>query len=128
MGYQVAKKPWLKLKLLWGFRKVDAQILSLIVACSAGAYASFSFTKGTETRIQLFNLFTACVIMGAAMTVIVFGLLEHFQPKMVISDTFRAGVGALVSFIGRYLLPWMAETFRSGAWVNWLPFVQKNKE
>lgn len=101
--------------------------LNVIVACSAGSYASFSFSKGTETRKEMFGLFIACVIMGCAMTAITFGLIEHFQ-KVVISEGFKAGVGALVSFIGRFFLPWAAETIRSGTWVNWLPFIQKKKE
>jgi len=99
--------------------------LNVMVACSAGTYAAFSFSKGNETRSQLFGLFIACVIMGCALTAISFEVIQYFQPKMVFSEGFKVAVGTIVSFIGRFFLPWLAEVARSGSWLDRVPFLQK---
>jgi hypothetical protein len=105
--------------------------LNVLVACVAGAYSSFSFGDKVEPRSYMFKLFVACVIMGAAFTGLVIGGIEFFVHLKTTHDTFRvspgvqAGLGAFVSCITRFGLPPIIEIARTGAWMNWLPFVRR---
>jgi hypothetical protein len=100
--------------------------LNVLVACVAGAYSSFSFGDKVEPRSYMFKLFVACVLMGAAFTGIVTGVIEHFLSESL-TPGVQAGMGAFLSCITRFALPRVIDVARSGEWINWLPFVIRKK-
>jgi hypothetical protein len=104
--------------------------LNVLVACVAGAYSSFSFGDKVEPRAYMFKLFVACVIMGAAFTGIGIAVIEHFLLKdgQSVAPGAQAGFGAFVSCITRFGLPPIIEIARTGAWMNWLPFVRGRRK
>lgn len=103
--------------------------VNLIVACTAGAYCSFSFGEKVEPRSHMFRLFFACIIMGCAVTAISIGAVEHWivPEGKVIPDSVKAGMGAVVAFITRFLWPPIVDALRKGRWIEWLPFVKKKQ-
>lgn len=100
--------------------------VNVIVACAAGAYASFSFGEKVEPRSRMFGLFLACLIMGAAFTALTQTAVEHFT-SMTIRDGALAGMGAVVSCLTRFFMPWLADTVKNGRWLDWLPFINRKK-
>ena len=101
--------------------------LNVIVACVLGAYSSFSVGEKVEPRKRMFNLFVACVFMGAAFTAICNAGISHWL-KMEMTAGLQAGMGAAVSFITRFFLPWLADVVSQGKWLSWIPFFRKSGE
>lgn len=101
--------------------------LNVIVACILGAYSSFSVGEKVEPRRRMFNLFVACVFMGAAFTAICNAGISHWL-EMDMTAGLQAGVGAAVSFITRFFLPWLADVVSQGKWLSWIPFFRKSGE
>lgn len=95
--------------------------LNVLVACVAGAYASFSFGDQVEPRSKMFNLFVACVIMGSATTGVVNYTLEAWRDATLDAGA-QAGIGAIVSCLTRFWLPSLIDYIGSGEWKRLIPF------
>lgn len=100
--------------------------LNVLVACAAGAYSSFSFGERVEPRGRMFQLFTACVIMGCAFTAVVNAAISHWFDGFQLTDGVAAGVGAIVSCLTRFFIPALIE--RIGPWMDRVPFLRKKSE
>jgi hypothetical protein len=98
--------------------------VNVIVACAAGAYASFSWGDPVTPRSKMFRLWLSCLIMGAAFTGLTSWGIEHFM-KATLTDGAQAGLGAVVSWSTKFWLPWLAERLKSGDWVNLIPIFRK---
>lgn len=102
--------------------------VNVLVACTAGAYCSFSFGDKVEPRSRMFQLFFACIIMGCAVTALSIGALQHWVTTAPIPDTVQAGIGAVVAFATRFFWPPVVDGLRHGRWIEWLPFVKKKED
>lgn len=98
--------------------------INVIVACAAGAYASFSWGDPVTPRSRMFKLWFSCLIMGAAFTGLTHWLLEYFA-KASLTAGAQAGLGAVVAWSTKFWLPWLAERLKSGDWVHLIPFFRK---
>lgn len=98
---------------------------NVLIACAIGTFCAFSFhdTSDKLPRSKMAALFIASMMMGAAFTSITNGVLQHFELQMTVG--LHAGLGAAVSFITRFFLPWLREVVRHGKWVKWVPFLNK---
>lgn len=101
--------------------------LNVLVACAIGAFCSFSFSDKVDSRRRMFGLFVTCWFMGAAFTALCNAALTHWL-HMEMTDGLQAGMGAVVSFITRFFLPWLADVVKNGKWLSWIPFARSNKE
>jgi hypothetical protein len=101
--------------------------LNVLVACAIGAFCSFSFSEKVDTRRSMFLLFTTCLLMGAAFTACVNFVLVRWM-EVELTDGTQAGIGAVVSFITRFFLPWLADVVKHGKWLSWIPFFRRDKE
>lgn len=101
--------------------------LNVLVACAIGAFCSFSFSDRVEPRSRMWGLFIACWFMGAAFTACVNAALVHWL-NMTMTDGLQAGLGAVVSFITRFFLPWLADVVKNGKWLSWVPFGRGDKQ
>lgn len=99
---------------------------NVLVACAIGAFCSMSFGDKVLTRRRLWALFATSTLMGAAFTSISNAALQHFM-ELVMTDGLHAGLGAAVSFVTRFFLPWLADVVAHGKWLTWLPFIDKGK-
>ena len=95
--------------------------LNVIVACILGTYSSFSVGERVEPRKRMFQLSVACVLMGAAFTGICNAAIAHWL-EMEMTPGLQAGMGAAVSFMTRFFLPWLADVVAQGKWLSWIPF------
>ena len=116
--------PSAELSVTVGFIGVPVNVL---VACAAGAYASFSWGDPVAPRGKMFNLWVACVIMGATFTGLITFLLEHFLNASM-SEGALAGMGGVVSWSTKFWLPWLADALKSGSWVRFIPFLNSKKD
>lgn len=98
--------------------------VNVLVACAVGTFCSFSFGDKVESRREMWGLFVACLLMGAAFTSLINAALVHWL-GMVMTDALHAGLGAVVSFITRFFLPWLVDVVKHGKWLSWLPFLQR---
>lgn len=98
--------------------------LNILVPCVIGSWCSLSFGEGITPRSRLYSIFIACVFMGAALTAIVNAGLAHYL-GLVMTDGLQAGMATFVSFVTRFLLPWIAETVNKGKWLSWIPFIRR---
>ena len=96
--------------------------LNVLVACAIGTFCSFSFSDKVEPRGRMWGLFIACLFMGAAFTALCNAALVHWL-GLTMTDGLQAGLGAVVSYITRFFLPWLAEVIKTGKWVSWIPFI-----
>lgn len=100
--------------------------LNVLVACAVGAFCSFSFGDKVEPRRRMWGVFVAAMLMGAAFTAICNSVIQHFL-SMQMTDALHAGLGASVSFLTRFMLPWLIEVVKHGKWLSWLPFLRSGK-
>jgi hypothetical protein len=98
--------------------------LNVLVACFIGAYCSFSVGDKVTPRSTMWGLLVACLFMGGAFTAVVNAAITHFM-HMELLDGVQAGIGAIVSFITRFFLPWLADVVQHGKWIDWIPWVNK---
>lgn len=98
--------------------------LNVVVACILGAYSSFSVGEQITPRAAMFKLSIACVLMGAAFTGITNAAISHWT-EVEMTAGLQAGMGAAVSFMTRFFLPWLADVVSKGKWLNWIPFIRK---
>lgn len=121
------KEPVLLGAAVWATHSVTVAYtgvpLNVLVACAIGAYCSFSIEK-LQPRSAMVGVFIACLFMGAAFTSVVNSLMGHFV-EMVMTDGLQAGTGAIVAFLTRWLLPWLADVVRTGKWLKWIPFINR---
>lgn len=101
--------------------------LNVLVACAIGAFCSFSFSDKVESRNRMWGLFFSCWFMGAAFTALVNASLVHWL-SLEMTDGLQAGMGAVVSFITRFFLPWLVDVIKHGKWLSWIPFARRDKE
>lgn len=97
---------------------------NVLVACAIGAFCSLSFGDKVNCRRRLWGLFVSSTLMGAAFTAISNGLLQHYT-DLAMTDGLHAGMGAAVSFVTRFALPWIADVVKHGKWLSWLPWINK---
>jgi hypothetical protein len=100
--------------------------VNVLVACALGTYAAFG-VESVQPRSRMWSLATASIIMGAAFTAIVDAGIRHWL-HMEMTPGLHAGLGAAISFATRFALPWLADVFKKGKWLNWIPFLRKNGE
>lgn len=100
--------------------------LNLLVACAIGAFCSFSFGEKIEPRSRMWGLFIASLFMGGAFTAITNSAISYWL-HLTMTDGLQAGVGTVVSFITRFLLPWLADVVSHGKWLKWVPFIRSEK-
>ena len=98
--------------------------LNVLVACSAGAYSSFSFGDKVEPRGRMFRLFFACVFMGCALTALTQAAISHWL-NLELTDGAQAGMGAVISCLTRFWIPSLIGFIKDGTWVEWVPFLRK---
>ena len=101
--------------------------LNVLVACAIGAFCSFSFSDKVDSRRRMFGLFVTCWFMGAAFTALVNAGLSHWL-SLTITDGLQAGMGAVMAFLTRFFLPWLADVVKHGKWIKWVPFIRRDKE
>lgn len=94
---------------------------NVLVACAIGTFCAFSFqdTSDKLPRRKMWALFIASMLMGAAFTAISNAALQHFM-SLQMSVGLHAGLGAAVSFVTRFALPWLRDVVREGRWVSWI--------
>lgn len=97
---------------------------NVVVACGLGAYASFSFGEQVKPRSRMLNVFIASVIVGCALTSITNASISHFLNVELLPGV-RAGMGALVSCLSRFIIPAVIE--RIPNWLDRIPFLRKGK-
>lgn len=102
--------------------------MTTLVACTGGAYASFAFGDPVEPRSRMAKVFVACIIMGWAFSVILNAIIGAMFEDVVLTSSFRAAVGAVMSCIMRFWLPSLIEKLKSGAWTAWIPFLNRKGE
>lgn len=95
--------------------------LNVLVACAIGSFCSFSFSEKIDSRRRMVSLFLTGLLMGAAFTSILNGGLVHFL-SLEMTDGLQAGLGAAVSFVIRFFLPWLVDVVKTGKWLSWVPF------
>lgn len=100
--------------------------VNVLVACALGTFCSFSFGDKVEPRRQMYGLFVASMLMGAAFTALCNTALVHFL-GMAMTDALHAGLGAVVSFVTRFFLPWLVDVVKHGKWLSWIPFLRSEK-
>jgi len=101
--------------------------LNVLVACFIGAYCSFCVAEKVEPRRRMWSLWIACVFMGAAFTALANGAINYFT-DMEMTDALQAGLGAVVSFITRFFLPWLADVVKHGKWLTWIPWIRQRSD
>lgn len=103
---------------------ITPDTVSLFIATCAGTYASFAMSDKDESRAGQINLAITCVIMGCAFSGIGNAALDYFT-KLEMTTGLRCSIGAAISFVMRWWLPWLRDTIKTGAWVRWVPFLNK---
>lgn len=98
--------------------------LNVVVACAGGAFSSFGWGEKVRPRDTMFKLLFSCIFMGMALTGLTNALMDEFT-DLTMTDGLQASIGAIVSCLTRFWLPSVSEKLRSGAWVNWIPFINK---
>lgn len=101
--------------------------LNVLVACAIGAFCSFSFNDKIEGRRRMFTMFVTCLFMGAAFTACVNAGVVHWL-QLEMTDGLQAAMGAVVSFVTRFFLPWLADVVKTGKWISWAPFARRDRE
>lgn len=106
---------------------VTPDTVALFISASAGTYASFAMSdKDGETRSQQINLAITCVIMGCAFSTIANATLDYVT-NLEMTVGLRCGIGAALSFVMRWWLPWIRDVIKTGEWVRWVPFLNREK-
>jgi hypothetical protein len=100
--------------------------LNVLVACAIGAFCSFSFGDKVEPRSKMWGLYIASMFMGAAITAIANASVDQWT-TLDMTDALQAGIGALVSFLARFFLPWLVDIVKTGKWLSWIPFLRSDK-
>lgn len=121
--------------LLWAGFVFDPKItvawvgvpINVLFACAVGTAAAFAIGDKIESRRKLWGVSLTSWLMGALITGLTQYLLAYFMDGMVLIDGAAAGLGALVSFITRFWLPWLAEVVSKGKWLAWIPFFKKTE-
>lgn len=99
--------------------------INTLVACAAGAYASFAWGDKVEPRGRMWAIFFACIVMGWAFTTITAGIVGWLVPTLKLTNGFTAAMGAVISCLTRFWLPSLIGKISSGEWVNWVPFLKR---
>lgn len=99
--------------------------INVLVGCACGAYASFSFGEPIKNRGEMWRMFIACIILGAAFVGLA-GLVVGVMYDKVITDGGQAAIGTICSCVLRFWMPSLAEKLRKGTWTKWLPFGKKD--
>lgn len=97
---------------------------NVLIACALGAYSGFSFGDRIESRGRMFQLFTACVIMGCAWTGVVNAAVIHFTDWEPTRGAL-AGMGAVIACMSRFFIPELIK--RIGPWLDKIPFLSPRK-
>jgi hypothetical protein len=111
--------------LMWLAAAGASDEVTVLIACIAGAYASFGFGDPVEPRKRMYQVFVACVIMGWAFTTVTNAVIAATFDGFVMTRAVHAGVGAIVSCLTRFWLPSLIDNIKSGNWVKWIPFINK---
>lgn len=98
---------------------------NVIIACGLGAYAGFAFGDKVEPRGRMFQLFFACVIMGATWTGLTDGAIRHFTDWEPNKGAL-SGMGAIISCLSRFFMPELIK--RIGPWLDKIPFLGPKKQ
>lgn len=100
---------------------------NLLIAVAFGAICSLGIEDEViAPRSKLFTIMCMSVFMGCTFTALVNAILAHFG--LVMLEGTQAGVGGIVGFIMRPLLPWLYTTVKTGRWVRLIPFFRRNNE
>lgn len=99
--------------------------INVLFACAVGTAAAFAMGEKIESRKQLWTVAFFAWLMGATITGLTGFVLTYFFEDLKMTDAGQAGMGAVVSYITRFLLPWLAEVIKTGKWVAWIPFLNK---
>jgi len=121
--------------LLWAGFVFDPRItvgwvgvpINVAFACAVGLAAALAIGEKIETRGKLWAVALTSWLMGCLLTGLTQFLLAYFMDGMVLIDGAAAGLGAIVSFITRFWLPWLAEVVSKGKWLAWIPFFKKSE-
>lgn len=97
---------------------------NVIVASALGAYSGFSFGDKVKPRSQMFQLFIACVFMGAAWTGFV-GMLIDVLTEWELKRGVMPALGAIISCLARFFIPELIQ--RIGPWLDKIPFLGSKK-
>lgn len=101
--------------------------LNVLVACSIGAFCSFSFGDKVDPRSKMWSLFIASLFMGSAITAIANAAVDHWT-DLDMTAALQAGIGAFVSFLARFFLPWLVDIVKTGKWLSWIPFLNRSEK
>jgi hypothetical protein len=95
--------------------------INIIVASCAGSLAGFAFAKEMDSRVKIFQIFFACVVLGCASTAL---LQAYLKFKYKADPQYMAAIAMIVSCLARWLWPAIIE--RLGPWLDKIPFLRKN--
>ena len=98
--------------------------LNVLVACFLGAYFSFGVGEKLPRR-QMWGLLPVCIFMGGAFTGAVNFAIAHFM-EVTMTGALQASMGAIVSFVTRFFLPWLADVVSKGKWLAWIPWINRS--
>lgn len=101
--------------------------VGVVLACAAGAHASFVLGPPVEPRSKMWSLFFACLVMGLAFTTITNAIIGHMFTGFQMTDGVHFSLGAVVSCLTRFWLPSLIENVSNGNWITWIPFLNKNR-
>jgi hypothetical protein len=114
------------LLLMWLAAAGASDEVTVLIACIAGAYASFGFVnEPVEPRKRMYQVFLSCVIMGWSFTTVLNAVIAWSMDGLVMTRAVHAGVGGIVSCLTRFWLPSLIDNIKKGNWIKWIPFVNK---
>lgn len=99
--------------------------INVLVACAAGSYAGFAFAPKIEERSRMFQVFAACLLLGAAFTGALDWGVQEFTEWELRKGTLSA-FGAILSALMRYIMPEIIK--RLGLWMDKVPFLNKKEQ
>jgi hypothetical protein len=101
--------------------------LCLFVSCMGGAYASFSWGDPVEPRGKFARLFVSCIIMGLAITTLANAIIAYCFDGFALTLEVRAGIGAIVSCLTRFVMPKIIDMIKDGTWRTLIPWLNKDQ-
>lgn len=95
--------------------------INVVVAASAGAVAGFAFAGKLESRLRVFQVAFASVVLGCAITTLL-ELYMTYKLGWEVETRALPAIALIVACVARWLVPAVIE--RIGPWLDSLPFVK----
>lgn len=102
--------------------------VNVLFCCVVGSLMSFGIEDKVKlTPKQFWSTVAMCVSLGAAFTAICNAIMDNYT-TLEMTGGLQAGIGLVVSFTMRFVLPWLADAIRKGRWLKWIPLFRGKSE